>query len=1112
MSSSSDTELETSSYTDSETSPDTESEISSNSIPESEMICHESLFPASFNRFCKFREESKGIDVVIKSGSLRFEAHKLVLASAIPYFEAHLMTSWKNGAEISLDIPGVDPEIIISVIKWAYTGEIELTNETAQSILVAAQYLGCEQVVTACFDFIERRMSTENVLDVLQLAERIFRPDLERRARQYIDRYFCDFYQLPVWTTAPAKLVMSILGSSDLYVKEEATVWSAFKIWLEANPSCEDKLVHEMLSQVRLHLLPPQFLQDEVLTFDLISSNAQCCALIDQAKEPKMKKRKRKISQVNMVGNGNDAERLKPRWCSHLENDIYILTTWPEKIENGCGFFQENYQFVRFDPDSKKCKTMPPMKHCWTEFGVAVLDGMIYAIGGNYSGKAAERFDPKKGKWESIASMISERYWPACCAMNGRIYVSGGGKTSPVNECYDPEKNIWQEIPSMKTYRSSAAAASFEDKMYVTGGYGDFSGIPHLDSVEVFDGKKWTEAPPMLSPRAGHGSLVFQGQLWVIGGETGPNPMRDCEQFNFNSQQWTRVQFREESKGVDVVIKSGSLRFEAHKLVLASAFPYFETQLMSSWKNGAEISLDIPGVDPEIIISVIEWAYTGEIELTNETAQSILVAAQYLGCEQVVTACFDFIERRMSTENVLDVLQLAERIFRPDLERRARQYIDRYFCDFYQLPVWTTAPAKLVMSILGSSDLYVKDETTVWSAFKIWLVANPSCEDKVVYQMLSRVRLHLLPSEFLRDEVLTFDLISSNAQCCALIDQAKKPKMKKRKRKISQVKMVENAIVGERLKPRWCSHLENDIYILTTWTEEIENGCEFFRETYQFVLFDPDSQVKFCVSMSFIDKKCKSMPPMEKYDSNFGLAVLNGMIYVLGEIAERFDPKKGKWESIASMICKRFSPACCAMNGRIYVSGGNSRREDPSPVNECYDPEKNVWEEIPSMKMYRESAAAASFEDKMYVTGGYDSCGLYSPRFDSVEVFDGKKWTEAPPMLSARAGHGSLIFQGKLWVVGGENGPHVRRSCEQFNFDSQQWTRVQKMNFGRLHPGVAMTGNRLFVLEGDRGIGDSFEIFDPENGWSSSNFKCRKPSSACVQVAAIPKNCSVLRF
>ena len=76
---------------------------------------------------------------------------------------------------------------------------------------------------------------------------------------------------------------MSILASSDLYVEQEANVWSAFKNWLIANPSCLPELVHGMLSQVRLHLLAPQFIRDEVLVFDLVSSNIQCRNLIDDA-------------------------------------------------------------------------------------------------------------------------------------------------------------------------------------------------------------------------------------------------------------------------------------------------------------------------------------------------------------------------------------------------------------------------------------------------------------------------------------------------------------------------------------------------------------------------------------------------------------------------------------------------------------------------------------------------------------------------------------------------------------------------------------------------------------------------------------------------------------
>ena len=173
-----------------------------------EVICHKSsLFPTCFNRLAKFREESKAIDVVIKSGPLRIGAHKVVICSAIPYFQGLFMSPVApDETEVSIEIPGVDPAIIISLIEWAYLGEIKLTNETVQSLLVAAGYLGCEQVITACCDFIDRRMSTENVLEVVQVAESLSCHDLARRARQFIDRHFCDLFALPVWASAPPEI------------------------------------------------------------------------------------------------------------------------------------------------------------------------------------------------------------------------------------------------------------------------------------------------------------------------------------------------------------------------------------------------------------------------------------------------------------------------------------------------------------------------------------------------------------------------------------------------------------------------------------------------------------------------------------------------------------------------------------------------------------------------------------------------------------------------------------------------------------------------------------------------------------------------------------------
>ena len=38
---------------------------------------------------------------------------------------------------------------------------------------------------------------------------------------------------------------------------------------------------------------------------------------------------------------------------------------------------------------------------------------------------------------------------------------------------------------------------------------------------------------PMISKRCGHGSIVFQGQLWAVGGFNGDRYLRSVEQYSF---------------------------------------------------------------------------------------------------------------------------------------------------------------------------------------------------------------------------------------------------------------------------------------------------------------------------------------------------------------------------------------------------------------------------------------------------------------------------------------------------------------------------------------------------------------------------------------------------
>ena len=88
--------------------------------------------------------------------------------------------------------------------------------------------------------------------------------------------------------------------------------------------------------------------------------------------------------------------------------------------------------------------------------GVAVLDGFLYAVGGQDGVSClnhVERYDPKENKWTKVASMMTRRLGVAVAVLNGYLYAIGGSDgQSPLNsvERYDPQKNAWTAMVSLK--------------------------------------------------------------------------------------------------------------------------------------------------------------------------------------------------------------------------------------------------------------------------------------------------------------------------------------------------------------------------------------------------------------------------------------------------------------------------------------------------------------------------------------------------------------------------------------------------------------------------------------------------------------------------------------
>ena len=125
----------------------------------------------------------------------------------------------------------------------------------------------------------------------------------------------------------------------------------------------------------------------------------------------------------------------------------------------------------RYDLTTKAWEEVAPMAEARYAHAVAVLEGKLYAVGGHNnvainvgaSLSSVERYDPATNAWEAVAPMATARRVHAVAVLDGKLYAVGGedadGNLSSV-ERYDPAEAVWEAVAPMATARFSSVAVS----------------------------------------------------------------------------------------------------------------------------------------------------------------------------------------------------------------------------------------------------------------------------------------------------------------------------------------------------------------------------------------------------------------------------------------------------------------------------------------------------------------------------------------------------------------------------------------------------------------------------------------------------------------------------
>ena len=203
-----------------------------------------------------------------------------------------------------------------------------------------------------------------------------------------------------------------------------------------------------------------------------------------------------------------------------------------------------------YTADTDTWKALAPLPSKRGAGGAAEVNGKIYVIGGasilpgatdpaiRFDGQPRdhivgtnEEYDPATNTWKTRAPMPTARNHFLIAAIGGRIFTIGGrlGSTfitrssnTEVNEEYDVAQDLWRTRAPMPTARSGVAGGVYNGKIYVAGG--EFQNDKIMAAFRAFEGydpatNAWDGSlPRMRIPRHGFAGAVIGDRLHVVGG------------------------------------------------------------------------------------------------------------------------------------------------------------------------------------------------------------------------------------------------------------------------------------------------------------------------------------------------------------------------------------------------------------------------------------------------------------------------------------------------------------------------------------------------------------------------------------------------------------------
>ncbi|XP_078486239.1 kelch-like protein 12 [Ciona intestinalis] len=202
----------------------------------------------------------------------------------------------------------------------------------------------------------------------------------------------------------------------------------------------------------------------------------------------------------------------------------------------------------------------------------------------------------------------------------------------------------------------------------------------------------------------------------------------------------------------DIIIRVGEKNIPANKMVLSCYSKYFNTMFNTEMKEKYKDVVEVHGVDVESVEKLVDFMYTGKININTNNVCDFLAVSDFLQMPSVRKLCIEYLLTTITLQNCFTIQALADRYTIPKLTEKFNNFVVENYQEVVSGDQFKKLSKNYVIKLLQSTNDKVSSDL-VYTAVMNWVKFDLASNESYLSEVIKFVDFYNLSPKMLEDVV-----------------------------------------------------------------------------------------------------------------------------------------------------------------------------------------------------------------------------------------------------------------------------------------------------------------------------------------------------------------------